>query len=492
MLISFSVENFRSFRDKVELRMDATADTDLPHVVRQVEGLPKDSYGLLPVVSIHGANASGKSNLFKAMRMLKSILYATTPIAFIGTPENPFSPLRALDPFRLNEEGLSRPVQFDVVFLIDGVRWAYGLHADGQKIHAEWLLCWPNGRQKEVFLRGNAINKDRKAWLLSRSEDPEITQDSPGVFRVSPSIQPHLPPEVDPKHWQEGLAGDAQPDQEAWIWGDEFSAGESEGRSLAGRTLPQVAFLTVAASWNNPQAKRILGWFARLWTLDAADGARPIEMVARACHENKDLRAWTEQWMRAADLGISSITVDKKDLQRPDPDGGTTSWTQHRAQAVHRTDSGKEVVFDLQQQESHGTNRLFAMSRMLYSLFQNGGVLVADELHAGLHPLLLRALVKMFQDPKRNPHHAQLIFTTHDVSVLDNSLLRRDQMSIVEKDRTGTSTLYSLSDFQGDEKPRKDSPLLKYYLSGRLGGTPDLDLDELFGPPATAVDGGHA
>ncbi len=121
---------------------------------------------------------------------------------------------------------------------------------------------------------------------------------------------------------------------------------------------------------------------------------------------------------------------------------------------------------------------MFGLAHTLYQTLQHGGILIADELHAGLHPLLLRALVKIFQSPKRNPHHAQLIFTTHDVSVLDNSLLRRDQIHIIEKNEAGASMLYSLSDF--DEKPRKDSPLIKYYLSGNLGGVPDLNLDLAF------------
>ncbi len=474
MLISFSVENFRSFRDRIELRMDASADTELPDVVRNdILGVPPAFHGMLPVASIHGANASGKSNLVKAVRLLDSLVDMAMRFPDGRIPDGYpaiYSPARVVDSFRLDEQASKAPTSIEVVFVLDGIRWAYGVSLDAIKIHSEWLSYWPNGRQVDLFARGLAVGAGEKAWLLERTEaDEQKPTTRHGHARTAPK--------ADQQQWREGAVCDAAAQQECWMWGNAFEKGIPEGQALAGRTRPEVPFLSVAASWNHPQASHVLEWFQRFVVLDATQNQfRSAENVARQCDADHDVHEWIERWIRAADLGISSIEIEKTD-EPVESASGVTTQSRFQPKAVHQTADGRRIAFDMQQ-ESHGTNRLFALALTLYRVLQTGGVLVVDELHAGLHPLLLRALVKIFQCPKRNPNTAQLIFTTHDVSVLDNSLLRRDQIHIVEKSRDGISELFSLS--QCDDKPRKNSPLIKYYLSGHLGGVPDLDIDAAF------------
>ena len=477
MLISFSVENFRSFRDRVVLRMDASADSELIDVVRKdLPGLPATFRGMLTVASIHGANASGKSNLVKAIRLLDSLVYMAMRFPDGLIPDDypvHLSPTRLIDSFRLDAQSTQAPTKLEILFLLNGTRWAYGLVLDSTKIHSEWLDYWPEGRRVEVFARGLAVDDKKEVFLLDRIETEEV----PATGRHAGTNRPS--PKADPQQWHKGLAESATPQQECWTWGNEFEKGVSEGQALAGRTRPEVPFLSVAASWNHPQASQVVLWFGRLNVIDAmAQSVRPWENVSRACEADKNVHKWIEAWMRAADLGIAAIEIEKTD-ERVDSLAGVGTGSRQRFQpkVIHLAADGRPVAFDMQQ-ESHGTNRLFAMALTLYRTLQSGGVYVVDELHTGLHPLLLRALVKIFQSPERNPLNAQLIFTTHDVSVLDNSLLRRDQIHIVEKTASGASDLYSLSEC--DDKPRKDSPLIKYYLSGHLGGVPDLDLDAAF------------
>jgi hypothetical protein len=126
-------------------------------------------------------------------------------------------------------------------------------------------------------------------------------------------------------------------------------------------------------------------------------------------------------------------------------------------------------VFDFQD-ESEGTQKLFALAGPIFEILKHGQVLIVDELDRSLHALLVRQLIEMFQNPDLNQKGAQLIFTTHDTSLLDGGLLRRDQIWFVEKDDAQASRLYPLSDFS----PRKGEALERGYLAGRYGAVPIL------------------
>jgi uncharacterized protein len=129
-----------------------------------------------------------------------------------------------------------------------------------------------------------------------------------------------------------------------------------------------------------------------------------------------------------------------------------------------------KVVFNLDEHESEGTKKLISLSGPLVDTLQRGRILIVDELDARLHPLLTQKIIRLFNDPRSNPNHAQLIFATHDTNLLDNHLLRRDQIWFTEKDRQGASHLYSLADF----KVRNDASFEKDYIQGRFGAIPYL------------------
>ena len=132
--------------------------------------------------------------------------------------------------------------------------------------------------------------------------------------------------------------------------------------------------------------------------------------------------------------------------------------------------SETDELFDLDEHESEGTKKLFSLSGPLVDTLRRGDVLIIDEFDARLHPLMTKEIVRLFNDPLRNPKHAQLVFATQDTSLLDNQLLRRDQIWFVEKDRQGASYLYSLAEF----KVRNDATYEKDYIHGRYGAIPYL------------------
>ena len=136
-------------------------------------------------------------------------------------------------------------------------------------------------------------------------------------------------------------------------------------------------------------------------------------------------------------------------------------------------DNEEEVgttTFDLSD-ESEGTQRLYGLGGMILSLMDQGYTVLIDELNNSFHPLITEMLIKLFQDPNTNPENAQLIFTTHDTSILKPELFRRDQIWFTEKDKYGATSLYSLSEFDYD-KVRPNVPFDKWYLSGRFGALP--------------------
>ena len=487
MLISLRVENFRSIRDRLELRMDASPNEDLSdqHVVRKnVAGLPKNFKGMLTVASIHGANASGKSNVVKAANLLVNLIRFAfrSPDGLDEEFPSRENPNHQVEPFLLDQISSELPTTFEITFLLDGIRWAYGLEIDRTKIHSEWLLYWPKGRKTELFRRGNAARiTGESAWQKIKGTQVVINFDADPHATASAKRggKPVAPPLHVAEHWKSVTIAEDAPPGEYWSWGDKFENGISEGQALAGRTRKETPFLSVAASWNHPQASHVVEWINRFQIYDATYNIwqrNRVSFVANACDKNAEIHEWIQRWMRAADFGISAIRIDKPEPQK-DHEDVPRRMLGFRAKAIHQTAQGNEISFDMEQ-ESNGTMCVFSLAHTLYFILKTGGVFVVDELHTSLHPLLLRALIRIFQSPIRNPMNAQLIFTTHDISVLDNTLLRRDQMHIVEKGKDGASEIYSVADC--DYKPRATSPLLKYYLSGNLGGVPDLDLEELF------------
>ena len=129
---------------------------------------------------------------------------------------------------------------------------------------------------------------------------------------------------------------------------------------------------------------------------------------------------------------------------------------------------GVEVLFDI---ESYGTRRLYGLGGYILSLMNSGVAIIIDELNSSFHPLMTEAIIKLFHNPETNPNNAQLIFTTHDTSILRNDLFRRDQVWFTEKDGYGATSLFSLAEFDFKEV-RKNVPFDKWYLSGRFGAIP--------------------
>lgn len=441
MLLEFSVENFRSIRDHQSLDLRATATRDLSEVVRHPPGLETGARGVVATAAVFGANASGKSSLFMAADFMRVAVLRSAAEAVEGT-----GVLQHVIPFRFDQEHRHGPITLSIAFLKDAIRHEYGMvlePSQGAKkfarVKSEWLRIWSKNRARDTFLRGDAALKagHEKLW---------------------------------------------------WVSEEGFHGGRRLAADLFEQTREDVLFLSLASQRNHPQAKVVVSWFNEqfLTAFDPSAGATEPAML-----NDLDFAGYVTRLLCAADTGIQRIEVARDEeteravrerlekLKIPDnvlsflPQSYTT-------RTIHRDAAGADVALSLDD-ESNGTQRLFRLAGPIYGALRHGRCLWIDELDTGMHHWLLRALIKMFQSPESNPHGAQLLFTTHDAALMDPTLFRRDQIWIVEKDAAQGTQLFSLVDFE--DKPRKQQPLFKSFLSGRFGGVPHLDENAIMAWP---------
>jgi AAA15 family ATPase/GTPase len=409
MLIELAVANFRSIRDEQRLSLVAGPGKELAETNTLVAPAPDGSkpLTLLRSAAIYGANAAGKSNLVKALATMRTIVL---------TSHQELKQL-PVTPFRFNSESAGLPTLFEVVLLMDGVRYQYGFTATAERIHSEWLFAYPKGRSQKWFER--RYSSDQNA--------DEIT--------------------VGDK-----LAGDKD------VW------------RRATRT--NALFLSTAVQLNSVQLQPLVHWFEdKLQIIGIYDSA-PWATLDRC---EGDSKASILDFLNAADLGIENIRLEDDDRGSPIMDFlkmPVSHIGRQRMKALfqHRLADGMAVDLDLRD-ESDGTQKMFAFAAPWLQALEEGRVLVVDELHDNLHPALVRFLVGLFHSPETNPKGAQLVFTTHETSILNQDILRRDQIWFCERDERQATRLYPLTDFS----PRKGlENLERSYLSGRYGALPYL------------------
>ncbi|HLO85125.1 MAG TPA: ATP-binding protein [Nostocaceae cyanobacterium] len=429
MLVEFSVENYRSFQEKQTFSMVASDDeTMLEHNTFPMSNT--NDLRLLKSAAIYGPNASGKSNLIKAMQTLRRLV--TNSASRMQTGDK-----LPIEPFRLNSESAQKPTTFEVIFIHEGTRYEYGVSFNQERIYEEWLIAYPNEVKENWFSRQYIPN------------DPRF----------------------------ESEAG--------YKWS--FPKLKGEKKRIQKLVRPNSLFLSHAAQNNHPQITPIFEYFFDKINIINSSQTRFGEFgfSINMCEDNIKFREQVVNLLNQADIGISDIRFESRPLtkttrnllkywlsqefehQEIEDSIEIDEITRVSIITIHKmNDSNSAVEFDMDD-ESNGTSRLFSIAGYWLYVLQNGEVLIVDELESSLHPELSKALVKMFNDPEVNKNNAQLIFATHDTTLLDEEILRPDQIWLTDKDNSMTK-LYSLLDF----RVREDESLQKGYLSGRYGAIP--------------------
>ncbi len=424
MLIEFRVKNFRSFREEQVLSLVASRESSLEKNCWQKEDLH-----LLRSAALYGANASGKSNLVKAIAAMRTMVLESANI-------KPGDRL-PVEPFLLDSKSQKKPTVMEVTFIHEGVRYQYGFAATRKRIEGEWLMAYPTPRAR--------------TWY-SRTLDPDRNVQK---FKYSPFLR-------------------------------------GERKKLEDSTRDNALFLSVGAQWNNKQLSHVYNWFRdKLRVIDPHTSWRPITAKALlAEHEgqaSQDLmHKYVVAFLKSADLGIEDIRVRKVDVSSLEfPKDMPSEIKQKMLQQweddppldiklIHRVKgTGKSVAFNIEE-ESDGTQRFLKLAVPWLQAIQSGITIIMDELETSLHPLLTSELIRFIQKSWKANKGAQLVFTTHDVALLNPDLFRRDQIWFTEKDNKGATSLYSMWDYK-EHRPRKGEAMEKGYLAGRYGAIPILE-----------------
>ena len=432
MLIQFSVKNYRSFREEQTLSLVAGKDGAHLDSLINCEGKLR----LSKVASIYGANASGKSNLVKAMKAMRDLILVS------ATQMNLGDRIKFVSPFRLDTSTVQEPSRFEITLLIEGDIFVYGFSATKEQVHDEWLFVQPQGKRSSKWLQRS---RDKASGVTS------------WAFRG-------------PLKKEAGL--------------------------LKGKTRDNGLVLSRAAELNIEAVTPLYLWFRKMfWSFDLSDPPTGLrQLTAERMNEDEEFLNRVIRFIREADFGIDSLSVKEGEWLQSVPDDAPKELHELREVFVnlqklvssekvvrfsitteHSLNDGEtQIPFSLEEDESNGTQRFFALAGPILSALSNGDLLVIDEIDCSMHPLLTRKVVDLFQSPEENTKGAQLVFATHDSSLMDPTLLRRDQIWLTEKRANGATELFSLYDFGSDSRPRKDTAFEKNYLAGRYGAVPDF------------------
>jgi uncharacterized protein len=419
MLIEFQVKNFRSFKERQTLSM---VGANLSEHIKsntfdsQLKGFDR----LLRTAVVYGANAAGKTNLMRAMQMMQSFVISSASTT--GSAHYPYQP------FKLSKTTRNAPTEFEVTFVENGTRYEYGFQMGPKLIEKEWLIEHVQSK-----------NRTRGRLLFDRTWNK----------RENKSI---------------------------WEFGPSF---KGERSTWSNSTRAEALFLSTATQLNSLQLRPVFDWFQK--KLVIVTGASTLnQSLSLQVWDQPDGKSRLLPFLKEADLGIVDISIEKKPL--PVSGGAVVvgpGLMQPRAglppdivqvKLSHASDDPQNpVVFDLDD-ESSGTKILFLTAGAWLNVIGNGEVLLFDEIDTNMHPKLLTFLIQKFHSDITNPRNAQLICSTHNTSLLDREIFRRDQFWFVEKDKVGASKLYPLTDF----KPRNDEVIERWYLRGRYGALPVL------------------
>ncbi|MCX6381176.1 MAG: ATP/GTP-binding protein [Armatimonadetes bacterium] len=470
MLIQFSVENFLSFQKRTILSLVAT--NDAAHPTHLIEHPSVKARRLVRAIALYGANASGKSNLIKAMKFAQNLIVKGTP----SRESIPFTP------FKLGSSQ-NLPSRFQFVFLSRGVEYIYGFAVNASRIVEEFLYAKPNGKEVKYFER-------------ITSENLKTEVDTGAILSKTKEIRQFL-------------------------------------KYKEADTRPNQLFLTAIFDGNihnrTPELSPVVEWFQMVLTIIDADAQ--ILQLPQLIHVREGLSPYLSHFLSSIDTGICEVFVKEitwvwdrympgvslekreeilqalQNIAPPDTDAGevrrvltiedadlTFNLYENEKGELrllklllkHEGEEGKLVDFELEE-ESDGTQRMIHLAPLLPDIYaENERVIVIDELDRALHPHISRLFI---QTALQKPLPSQLLFTTHDTNLLDSDLLRRDEIRFVEKERGGNSQIYSLAEF----KIRPDLQIEKGYLNGRFGAIPFIgDINQLGWKDAPDAESAHA
>jgi len=430
MLIEFSVSNFRSIKEEQTLSMIAESSTRKnDNTFVPIEG---NKLRLLNSVAIYGANASGKSNILKALNRL---IFYIHDLNIDVDDDIPY-----YEPFELDKLCSSQPSIFKLSFIIEGIMYEYQIAFDSREVHEEQLDYYPRkeNKNKKLFIRKNNL-------FIRKNND---------VKR---------------------------------------GASFEDKRLFSSKALTKYPYLSKLAREEHEQMQKIYKYLKNYVFFAANDPDMRSSLVRphvnHLLQEDRKLKKDLDKLIRIADTHIEKVNFEENvDLAFDDgvPEvikNFIISHNKYEVLAVHKTfrdgSLEGEANFPFFQKESMGTITLYDIGALILLILNRGHILVIDEIDNSLHPKLCKFLIKLFHHPLSNRRNAQLIFASHETTLLDRELLRKDQIWFTEKNKYGETQLFSVQHF---EKVKGDEPFDLWYMQGKFGGQPNIkEVEFIFG-----------
>lgn len=414
MLVQFKFHNYKCFKDDTVLNV--VASNYFKDEPENIFATP--FYSVVKSAAVFGANASGKTKLFLAFDFMRTVVIDS------ANSGNSNMWKQKYDTYRSSTETINANSSFEAVFLIDNIQYRYGFELNKERIVSEWLF---RKKTKEI----NVIFRDESDLYYNTKY---INKKVANILEEANMIRDN------------------------------------------------ALFLSALSLWNDELSQKVYKWFYdsnilstsinnymgySLDRLDSPMKARIVEMMKEADFNIENLEA--------NEIRIENIPDEiKKFISKEASKGKIYNGvkTVHKVYDENYMPVGT-VEMSLENDESYGTNKFFALSAPIMDTLDNGKRLWVDEIDHGLHFELLIALIKLFHSPKTNPHNAQLIINTHNVELLNEGVFRRDQIFITSKNRYGEAEVKPITVFNS-LKLRKDSKIGGLYKDGKLGGTPYL------------------
>ena len=412
MLLQFNVKNFMSIRDEITLTSFANASKEHEDSVICVG---KDR--VLPTLALYGANAAGKSNIFNALTRAIMLVRMSNTLQ-VNSPTG-------FEPFLFDDKTKNNKTKMDFLFVNNGKKFEYGFVADAEYIYDEYLYEYKSSRPTMIFERSN-VTEYKFTTAYKHLADYKYKNTSNKLFMCT------------------ATAWNCEETKDAYLW---FAEKIDTYNLLAIQRNQYLEYLD--KNKGTPKTKEFLLSMLKHAEINIEDYEFESKIV-----ENVPIQL------------PPGLQIDKSLLG---------SVKQFRLETIYQiaSEDGSVKAYKLPfDNESDGTKLLFAYGPIIMEALEKGRTIVVDELDNSLHPCLAKYLIELFNDASVNRNGAQLIFNSHDISLLDLELFRRDQIYFVEKNNdTGVTDVYSLADFS----PRKSENIQKGYLQGRYGAIPFPD-----------------
>jgi uncharacterized protein len=437
MLLEFAVTNFRSIKERQVMTFRASNSVEKKEHIDNLTDFSSKRYdgNMIKSAIVYGANAAGKSNFLKALMALENLVVKSDELKLDKA-------IPAFDPYLLDKNGSQQPTIFEIEFVAkDEKRYFYAISIEKFRVLKEELFVFPEGRKTT-----------HKALVFSRNANESI--------------------KFGGKEFYQGKQDFALNENQLLL----SKAGRDSIPSLREPYRFFTTYLFNAPAYRSDFDEVMLA---------------KTEKLLSSSSEFTQFNKAINSIIRAADTGINRVFTqdfgeDIKELIDKMPDEERQKMIdrfKRRIKTSHTIyEDGKEIgeeIFDLSR-ESTGTMKLLGLAGFVVAALRDGSVVVVDELDKNLHPLLTRMIFRLFNNPELNKKNAQLIFSTHDISLIDKDLLRLDQIFIVDKNVEGTSNISRLSDYKGITKVKS---LQKWYTLGMFKGIPaindyEIDLHE--------------